>query len=281
MQILKYKWTDFSTTPSPHIMVSSEMGMQKMQLLGRKISLKIGKKKCIGSFVKGNHNPCTNYLETNDSFCGSCAIADDYNMCIRCTGDKCINEKQRNSCKKNSYFIYLAAFDNVLKVGISLDRRIMERLIEQGADMGAKIAKIQDGMKVRQVEQQVKNYLGVVDRLRGNQKQRLIFGSPNTAAININNAIAKLRTNGLSEHIMYQPEIFDLRKYYHLDKVPYNPRPIQLTEGHLEGTCIAAKGNVLIFSSDVQKSLFTAAGYSDIFSINAHDLVGREVIITN
>ncbi len=281
MQILKYKWADFSTNPSPHIIVSGEMGMQKMQLLSKDISLKIGKKRCVGSFVSGNHKPCPNESEKGDTFCDRCAVADDYCMCIRCTGDKCINKKQRNSCEKNSYFIYLAAFDNILKVGISLDRRIMERLIEQGADMGAKIARIQDGMKVRQVEQQVKNYLGIADRLRGYQKQQLIFGSPNAAATNINNAVIKLRTNGLSEHMLYQPEIFDLRKYYHLDKVPYHPRPLQLTEGNLEGTCIAAKGNVLIFSGNSRSSLFTAAGYSDIFSINAHDLVGREITVNN
>ena len=167
MQVLKYKWTDFSTSPNPQLIISSEMGINKMQLLDKKLSFTIGKRKCIGSFSKGNHVPCPNTLDAHDVFCNDCAIADDYCMCMRCTGEKCINEKQRNSCEKNSYFLYLAAFDNVLKVGISLDRRIMERLIEQGADMGAKIAKIQDGMIVRQVEQQVKNELGIVDRLRG------------------------------------------------------------------------------------------------------------------
>ncbi len=280
MQILKYKWTDFNTIPNPQIMISSEMGINKMQLLGKEISLKIGKRKCIGSFAGGNHTPCPN--ETSDDiFCNSCAVADDYYMCIRCIGEKCINEKQRSSCEKNSYFVYLAAFDNILKVGISFDRRIMERLIEQGADIGAKIARIQDGMIVRQVEQRIKSQLGIVDRIRGYQKQQLIFGSPNAAASNIRNAILKLRMSDSGKYLLNQPEIYDFRKYYNLDKVPYTPRPLQFTEGNLEGTCIAAKGNVLIFTSASNSSLYTAAGYSDFFSINAHDLIGREVMVNN
>ena len=109
----------------------------------------------------------------------------------------------------------------------------------------------------------------------------MIFGSPNKAAANIHNAVLKLRMNGLSKYMLYQPEIFDLRKYYGLHNVPYNPRPIQLAEGALEGVCIAAKGNVLVFSGSSKNSLFTAAGYNDLFSINAHDLVGREVEVNN
>ncbi|MBI4162361.1 MAG: DUF2797 domain-containing protein [Candidatus Aenigmarchaeota archaeon] len=295
MQVLKYKWADFDTIPNPQITMSSEMGITKMQLISRNISLKIGKKRCIGSFVNGNHKPCPNEVavEERGEFCNACAAADDYCMCIRCTGEKCINEKQRNSCEKSSYFIYLAAFDNMLKVGISLDRRIMERLIEQGADLGAKIARVQDGMVVRQIEQQIKNRLGIVDRIRGHDKQRLIFGSPNIAASNIRNAVLKLRASmflgpsgamqPFSKYMLNQPEIYDFRKYYNLERVPYTPRPIQLAEGSLEGTCVAAKGNVLIFSSTVPnaESLYAVAGHSDYFSINAHELVGREIELLN
>jgi len=261
MQVIKYKWMDRDGSLSPHMLVGDRI----LPLMGETFSMKIGKKKCIGSFQKGKHMKCSNETESSQWFCYKCSIADDYCMCIRCTGEKCINLKQRNACEKNNYYIYLAAFDNMLKVGISLDRRIMERLIEQGADMGAKIANVQDGLIVRQLEQKIKNSIGVVDRIRGKQKQQMIFGSPNKASENINNAVMKLRANGIS--FFQNPEIYDLRKHYKLENVPYHPRAAEVIENEtIEGTCVAAKGNIMILCNK-----------DEFFSINSHDLIGREI----
>ena len=153
----------------------------------------------------------------------------------------------------------------MLKVGISLDRRIMERLIEQGADLGAKIANVQDGLIVRQLEQKITNYLCITDRIRGKQKQQMIFGSPNKASENINNAVVQLRAIGILG--LQHPEIYDLRKHYKLENVPYHPRAAGVIENEtIEGTCVAAKGNIMIFCNK-----------NEFFSINSHELIGREI----
>jgi len=95
-------------------------------------------------------------------------------------------------------------------VGISYERRILERLVEQGADMGAKIGIVQDGKLARIVEQKIRTELNICDRVTGNEKHNMLFGNPNTAAINIFNAYTKLRSNGLSDYLI-TPEIYNLQ----------------------------------------------------------------------
>lgn len=235
------------------------------RLIGEKISFKIGEKRCIGYFSGGRHISCPDSrFVVSGNMCAECQRLDDWFECIRCSGI-CLNPKQRDGCSKNQYHIYLASFDSILKVGMSFDRRFQNRLIEQGADFGTKIVSLKDGMLARQTEQKISKLLSLPDRVTGDVKQNMIFGNPNRASVNISEAITKLRNSDISMNS--EPEIYDFRKYYRLDKIMKKPVKFPIKDGAiLDGTVIAAKGNVLVFENSRR-----------YYSFNAHAMVGREV----
>lgn len=238
----------------------------KMPLFDAELNMAIGKKRCIGSFVKGSYQQCPHNREiAYGYYCNECRLNDDFFLCVQCDGSDCKNQKRRGECEEEQYFIYLAAFDSLLKVGISLDRRIMERLVEQGADFGAKVAVVKDGQMVRIIEQKIKKELNVPDRVLGEEKFDRLFCDPNKAAIELYKAIVKLRAV-IPEYMIY-PEIFDMRKYYNLNHVVTHPKSTNIDEGmKLAGKVIAAKGNIVVLQDD--------NGFS---AINAHRLIGREI----
>ncbi len=262
IHIVKYKWLD----DAPQLVARKSGKMKNIPLLGSEWNITVGKKECIGYFRDGKHMPCKNQREPQESQCNECKIEDDYFYCIQCDGTRCMNTKKRDECKGNYYYVYLAAFDSVIKVGISYERRIQERLIEQGADIGALVARMQDGMAVREIEQRIRRELNITDRMSGEKKAQILFGDPNASVSNIMSAIKKLRGNGFSKHL-YGPEIFDLRHKYGLEHVKKQPKLIDIETGtSLIGNAIAAKGGVLIFQHD-----------SEYFCINAHRLIGRHI----
>ena len=261
MQIIKYRWEKFR----PMLIVNNG-STGKMPLFDAELNMAIGKKRCIGSFVKGNYQQCPHNREiTYGNYCNECRLNDDFFLCVQCDGSDCKNQKRRGECEEEQYFIYLAAFDSLLKVGISLDRRIMERLVEQGADFGAKVAVVKDGKTVRQIEQKIKQDLNLPDRVLGEEKYERLFCNPNNAAVAIYKTILRLRAL-IPEYTIY-PEIFDMRKYYKLQNVAIKPRHTEISDGmQLNGKVIAAKGNIVVLQDD--------KGFQ---AINAHRLIGREI----
>ncbi len=266
MQVIKYKWENWE----PFLSCRDDNNVfSKIRLMQSELCLRIGEKRCIGFFSEGKYRKCPNNTRTEYSWhCNSCRLEDDFFTCIQCDGSNCINDSRRSECAKERYYIYLAAFDSVLKVGVSQGYRLLERLVEQGADFGARIAEVTDGKNVRVMEQEIKNYLGITDRMKGSEKQKMIFCNPNKAAVNILNATKKLSRNGFS---LGRIEIYDLRKYYNLQNVIAGPQKSDIKDGtKLSGRVVAAKGNILILRK----------GY-DFFSANAHDLIGRDIYIDN
>jgi hypothetical protein len=264
MRIIKYKWLVHEKQLQPFFITDDQ---KKIKLLGEKIDFAIGEKHCIGYFSGGRYAPCpADRLVESGWNCNACRLNDDFFMCIKCTGEECANKRQRASCEDSIYFVYLAAFGDLIKVGISHERRLLERLVEQGADFGAKVACVKDGKAVRGIEQSIQKQLGIVDFVRGESKQNMIFSRPNISIPRLFSAISALRTNGFAPH-MVPPEIYDLRDYYNLKSVEYNPEPLKIgKDTKLSGDVVTAKGNVLIIKD-----------HHRLYSINAHDMIGRDI----
>ena len=261
MQIIKYRWENFQP-----MLVVNNGSIGKIRLFDADLKFSVGAKRCIGSFVKGVYQPCPSNTEIRSGYyCDGCRLSDDFFLCVQCDGSECINRKRRSKCEEENYFIYLAAFDSLLKVGISLDRRITERLVEQGAEFGAKVASVKVGKTVRVVEQRIKMELRIADRILGEEKYARLFCDPNKAAIQLYKTIVRLRSL-IPEYMIY-PEIFDMRGYYKLQHVITKPRHTEVAEGmKLDGKVVAAKGNIIILEND-----------SGFAAINAHRLIGRDV----
>jgi hypothetical protein len=260
LQILRYRWENFE----PFFILKDGENKGKMKLLGQDISLRFGEKRCIGFFRNGGHNPCPNNIKTGyENICDGCQREDDFFPCIKCNGSTCMNSKRREECKKNNYYIYLAAFDSLLKVGISYEHRLIERLVEQGADFGAKIAFATDGKNARLLEQQMKMFLNAKDRICGKEKHATLFGNPNNAVSKIYEALDKLKNN----FNLIEPEIYDLRRHYKLQNILADPNILWIKDNlEITGKTVAAKGNILIIEN-----------HTGFFSIDANSLIGRNV----
>ncbi len=262
MQIVKYSWKSENGGFEPALTFSD--GGRSM-LLGKPISMELGDKLCTGYTKDGKRRECPHMTRIEYGYmCNECRMEDDFFNCIQCTGKECINERQRDSCEKNKYFIYLAAFNKILKVGISFDRRLQERLVEQGADFGAKVACVRDGKEVRLIEQEMRKHLGIVDRVLSKEKHSNLFCDPNVCIESISSAIGRLRNNGFNEHLI-RPEIYDLRSHYRMESIASDPVMKEVFTGmHVDGVVEAAKGNMIIIRKD-----------SGFYSVNAHRLIGR------
>ena len=267
MQIVKYQWDNFSGTWEPFFSVINENNFGKMKLINENVNMFLGKKKCIGYFKDGKHISCPeNRFVDNGWNCDECKKKDDYFLCIKCNGSKCINEKQKDACTKNNYYIYLAAFDSILKVGISFQFRLLNRFIEQGADFAASVAMIKGGGEARKIESLIKERLNITDKVNGVQKR--IFGDPNISVKNIIRGISKLRDIEEIRNHMIKPEIYDLRHYYRTIAIKYEPRFISVKDDmEIDGKIIAAKGPLIVMEN------------SELFSINAHNMIGRDAVI--
>lgn len=268
MQLVKFKWNvNRDLTGEPSLVARRGSELVNIPLLENRLDLNLGKKTCIGHNRKGKYYSCPKSREiTTEKMCRECVLNDDFFMCVKCDGSECLNDSQRNDCAKNNYHIYLAAFSSVLKVGISHEFRLIERLVEQGADMGAKIGTVQDGKLVREIEQKIRKELGIIDRVSGEDKQKMIFGNINTASINIFNAYSKLKMNGISKYLVH-PEIYNFQNIYRLYNVQSHPAPLVLEEGaRIHGDVLASKGNIIILRNN-----------DGLFSVNASKLIGFEV----
>lgn len=163
------------------------------------------------------------------------------------------------------YFIYLASFGKILKVGISREHRLQQRLVEQGADFGAAISKIRDGRLVRVYEQKIKRFLGITDRMSGEDKHRC-FGKldPSYSMNLLLSASERLKSSPFSE-IFVEPNIMDMRKYYNL--VDAETNFIQICKSvKLSGKVVSVKGNLAIVENGTHSCF------------NCHHLVGMEII---
>ncbi len=256
MQVTKFSWNRFI----PALVVRDGNKLQRIELFDKDLSISLGGKHCIGFDKK----PCPIYSEISNGYqCNRCRYADKFALCMPCNGTSCINTKRRGDCETEDYFIYLAAFGPILKVGISYKHRFRERLVEQGSDIGVLIASIRDGMLVRKIEQDVAKNLNITDRLRGEQKHKVMFGSANDSSIVIKKAL-----NSLNGTMNMHPIIYDMRSYYRLDRIHSTPHLLNLKEGSkINGRVLAIKGNLIVLST------------GECF--NAHSIIGRDIDFTD
>ncbi|MBI5061147.1 MAG: DUF2797 domain-containing protein [Candidatus Aenigmarchaeota archaeon] len=264
MQIIGFKWKGNGMHSwTPHLVMDSNGEVERLPI-SDKIDIKLGERFCTGYTINGRYSRCPNHAKISSGWrCEQCKKTDDFSFCIQCSGD-CLNERQRELCKSSSYYIYLAAFDSTVKVGISHERRFFERLIEQGADFAARIAFMQDGMVVRKAEQTIKRTLNCTDRMRGHEKNERLLGDPNASVLQISKALAVLK----DKFDINMLEVYDLRKFYGLEHVKKKPRMIRVRDGlRIAGDVVAAKGNIIVIKN----------GY--FYSLNMHDIIGREVEI--
>lgn len=260
MIISAFKWKNWE----PHLVMEGENEKIEMPIMNQDVKFTIGKKFCIGYSRGGKSHKCpdTREIETGRQ-CSICKSLDEAMPCVQCMG-LCTNSKMRKKCMEDKYSMYIAAFGPLLKVGISHEFRLKQRLVEQGADFGAKIITMQDGRMVRVYEQRIRRFLGITDRVMGKQKFANLISDPKECIKGINGSLKKLSSSRFSE-IIKEPEIYDMRAYYNL--VSSKPCFESVEAGtKIDGKVVCVKGNMIVIENGSQKC------------VDGHALIGRETI---
>ena len=269
MIITEFRWRRIEKDNyEPEFVIKNENKEFILPLMYNEINFSLGDKFCVGYFKNGVKYPCPQNKKIESGYqCEICKELDEILPCTSCIG-YCRNISKRSECMNTNYYIYIAIFGNLLKVGISRDSRLKHRLIEQGADFGAKIAHIKDGRIARLYEQKIKRFLGIEDRVIGYKKFQNMFFDSSLHIKDIQIAIENLKKSSFKEIFLDNIEIYDLRKYYNLISFKETkPKMIEIRNGlTISGKIISVKGNVFILQTK-----------SEFFCVNANELIGREL----
>ncbi|MBI3965332.1 MAG: DUF2797 domain-containing protein, partial [Chloroflexi bacterium] len=144
------------------------------------------------------------------------------------------------------YVVYLAGFGaSAIKVGISAEGRKEERLLEQGALLGAVIARV-DGMSARSLELAIAK-LGYPERVRVGSKPATFVSAQALDELRSRlwSSLHDLRVRLPSEQVanLQEPELFDLTPFYGIRALPEEPIAIQVEPGRdVVGEVVAVRG---------------------------------------
>ena len=124
---------------------------------GTSLSFGLDERRCAGTVHDGEHVACD---ATDAPYCDAHS---GVWVCARCTGT-CLKDEM--DCHE-AHAMYLAAFaPDVFKIGVTRLWRLETRLREQGADRAAHVRTFPNGRIAREVEAELANGEGLVDRVR-------------------------------------------------------------------------------------------------------------------
>lgn len=214
----------------------------------------VGPRMCIGSRNEaGRLVLCPEHIVSRSGQvrCGSCAVVDSMDPCIRCTGRICnASEGRRTRCEETDYVVYLAVFnDQTLKVGVSTTKRVRTRWVEQGADFAAVLAEIRGGRAARRLEDLLGRRRGATKQVRTQRKiSSLMTQLDLTGAEELVSRFISSLKEVLPE---YEVQLEDLSMYYNLDSLtarplPWRKRSEPMDGMQLLGNVVGMKGSLLV-----------------------------------
>ncbi|MFW9812715.1 MAG: DUF2797 domain-containing protein [Candidatus Thorarchaeota archaeon] len=216
-----------------------------------------GPRRCIGSVDSSLQSVrCPEdsvILQRGTLRCGPCSAMDFVDPCIRCDGRNCMASSERRAqCDGTDYAIYLVVFnDETLKIGVSSEKRVRTRWVEQGADYGGTLRLVEGGIDARRIEDRLGKNPKAAKQVRGERKIRGLLDK-----IEIDNAqsivedfLLEIEDGELGNTV----ELEDLSKYYSLSSVdtqpnPWKSRTAKIDDSPLLGEVVGMKGSLLVTS---------------------------------
>ncbi|MHA2152849.1 MAG: DUF2797 domain-containing protein [Candidatus Thorarchaeota archaeon] len=214
-----------------------------------------GPRRCIGSIdAKLNSVPCPEeavILQSGMQRCGPCSSIDFVDPCIRCDGRLCLATSERRSqCNDTSYVVYLAVFnDETLKVGVSSEKRVRTRWVEQGADFGGVLHVVKGGIYARKIEDRLGQSPSVAKQVRGERKIRGLSKRMEleSAQSIVDQFLLQLELDEIKKEVKLE----DLSRYYSLSDFdttpnPWRKRSEKIDDSPLLGEVVGMKGSLII-----------------------------------
>lgn len=241
MHVLSYSWHAFK----PSLICRENGEIKKIELSGE-ISFKILPEKiCIGIRDFSGFGLCENPVPENRIQCPGCMEKDRILPCLKCEGVCAADKETGKFCLENEFCVYLALFGKRVKVGVSLEKRLVERLAEQGADYGLKIA-FGNGLECRKIEKKIAD-LGVKSRM-SYQSKIVCMTNPDINALKNTFMAAKEKIELLDS---FQP--INLTEHY--PKINRRPKNIIVRPGTISGKILGAKGEILLLEPNCAVNL--------------------------
>jgi hypothetical protein len=174
---LSWEWDEFQPSLVTYDQKAKEVRELTEQFRpGEHLDLTVSEaRRCVGSFIDGRYEPCKmrNIVSGQFDQCPLCASTwIPVQNCVfepECDGTNITNEKCRNGggeiCAKPTH-VYAAFYGALVKVGMTLSTRFMERAIEQGADAIAKLGTYPNRRAARDAENQLSRALHATQWVR-------------------------------------------------------------------------------------------------------------------
>lgn len=234
-----------------------------------------GPRRCVGSVnssLKTIRCPEDSIiLQRGTTRCGTCSAMDFVDPCIRCDGHKCLATSDRRAqCDDTKYAVYLVVFnDETLKIGVSSEKRVRTRWVEQGADFGGILYRVQGGIRARRIEDRLGKNPKVAKQVRGERKIRGLMNKLNLdeAQSIVDDFILDVGIDELEDNIGLE----DLSSYYSLGDMDTQPHLWRSTtkkidERPLIGEVVGMKGSLLVTRLG---SAFTVADLKQVIGYSA------------
>lgn len=154
------------------------------------------------------------------------------------------------------HIVYLAAFGpGRVKVGVAIERRARLRFLEQGAHLGAIIARCPDGFAARRMERALCD-LGLIDRVRAASKIRGLYPllTDAEAREEVDKTFSYVTRHLTTEEVTYllpTPEVEDFRPAFCLQAVHAQPeRLFPTVDVPIHGRVLATAGSCIVMERD-------------------------------
>lgn len=243
-QIINYYYTYNNKEYAPALLTKNK---RKIIITKGNINLNLGDYECIGYLRNKIIYECPNKIKKTAQ-CHNCQMLNDKYPCAECKGVCIASLKEKKECMQTPHIIYLASFGNLIKVGVTKEKRYYKRMIEQGADYSTIIART-NGLNARIYERIISKK--IPDKIMLKQKIRnLEINNPNL----INEKLKEIK-NKIPKHIKENTEITKLRENLKIN----NKELIN----ELKGEIISWKGRILILKEGI---------------IDLNKIIGRTII---
>ena len=196
--------------------------------------------------------PCpTSSLARGGPQCPSCQARDAAAPCLRCRGETCTAlGPVRDACRNSQAYVYLAAFNGKLKVGVTREGRCMTRWVEQGADAALRVL-TGNGSEVRRLEHLIHTQLGIPESVRSGAKASALSGEDKTKQALILLEETRRRVHPLaSQSQRFNEDPWILVPHYSIPAIKQKPILLRVDDGvAVAGEVVGVKGPTLLLRS--------------------------------
>ena len=221
-----------------------------------------GERYCTGrhDLLAGQSSPCPLQAALGDGAltqCSACFVATGFNPAFYNAAQLSPQQQRRN---RQPHSVYLASFGGgAMKVGMTYAARGLSRLLEQGARLGAVIAKLDDADRARELEAYIATSFDVAESVRASRKRHLLGAPFSVSAARVELARRIESIAALRSDVEPRAEIIELDRYYTgAHRLDGNVTDLSEVEPYaISGRCLGMIGDILLVEQGKQRFMLS------------------------